>query len=190
MKLGILGGTFDPIHSGHLALARAAMSQFHLDKVLFIPAYIPPHKKNRTDVAPANVRRKMVEIAIKDQAGFEVSTIEIDRKGISYTSDTLRELKKIYPAAEFYLIVGEDSLRDLPSWKDIDDIRKTARVAAARRRASASGQEDADVLWIQMPEYPISSSNIREELKKGKLSPGVLPEEIESYIRREKVYSR
>src|SRR3989338_1455725 len=107
MKIGVLGGTFDPIHLGHLMLAGAAKNQYGLDKVVFVPAFIPPNKLNRRDITPAPYRYEMVRLAIQDIPGFEISDIELSRPDISYTVDTLRSFKQQFPDAEFYLIMGE-----------------------------------------------------------------------------------
>lgn len=188
-RIGILGGTFDPIHLGHLALAKAAREQFQLDKVLFIPAFIPPHKKDRSDITPAPYRYRMVEMAVSDEPGFEVSDIEFVRPEISYTADTLRRLKALHPDAEFFLILGADSLASLPSWKEPGEIFKMAEILAAKRQGSTLLPEIEKVNWIDMPEHPLSSSQIRESLRSGKFTGGkFFPANVEQYIKKMKLY--
>ncbi len=189
MKIGVFGGTFDPVHNGHLALARTALAQLGLDKVLFLPAFIPPHKTDREAITPAPFRYRMVEMAIQEESQFEISDMELNRPNISYTVDSLKELRSKFPGAEFYLILGEDSLKQFPSWKEPEQILKMARLAAARRPGYELGDFDAKVEWLNMPNMPISASNIRSQFALG-TSPGseVLPEKVENYIRKMKLY--
>lgn len=188
MKIGIFGGTFDPVHSGHLKLANAAMTQFGLEKILFIPAPKPPHKISQ-EITPAPFRYRMVEMAIQDEPRFEISDAELNRPDISYTSDTLRELKKKYPQDELFLILGADSVAGMASWREPEEIRKMATLVAARRPGYDAGVETAGIRWINMPEIPVSSSEIRARLARNQ-SPGaeVLPERVETYIRKMKLY--
>src|SRR3989338_3249134 len=120
MRIGILGGTFNPIHIGHLILAEEACFKLKLDKLIFVPTFIPPHKDMEPEMHPQD-RLKMVQIAIEDNPSFEVSRFEIDSKKKSYSIDTLKEFRRIYgDDAELYFITGSDSLKDLFSWKDIN----------------------------------------------------------------------
>lgn len=188
MRIGILGGTFDPIHQGHLTLAKAAQTQYNLDKVIFIPAFIPPHKQDRADITPAPHRYRMTEMAVSDELGFEVSDIEFNRPEISYTVDTLRNLRKYYPTDEFFLIMGADSLAGIASWKEPKEIFERAQVLTAKRKGSDAFQMD-NICWIDMPDCPAASSDIRENLKLGKfIDRNVLPEKVERYIRKMKLY--
>lgn len=190
MKIGILGGTFDPIHQGHLVLARAAQKQFHLDKVLLVPALIPPHKTNRRDMTPAPYRYHMVELAIEGQPGLEISNIEFDRPEISYTIETLRALRERHPKDEFFLIVGADAGADFSTWKEAGEIQKMATLLVAPR---AGCQELEKGTWtcIEMPPVALSSSQIREGLERGEtLGPQVLPEKVETYIHDMNLYRK
>ena len=190
MKTGILGGTFDPIHQGHLALARAARKQFALNRILFVPALIPPHKAAHRDMTPAPYRYRMTELAIVSEEGFEISDIEFSRPEISYTVDTLHALKQKFPRDEFFLILGEDSLAEMSQWKEPHEIRKLAAILVAKRPgAGAFSLADAGVRWIEMPECPISSTAVRREIREGKrLGAAVLPKRVEEYIREMKLY--
>ncbi len=192
MRVGVLGGTFDPIHQGHLLLARAAQKQFSLDKVLFIPALIPPHKTHKRDMAPAPYRYRMVELALKGQNAFEISHEEFDRPEVSYTVDTLKALHQKYPGSQFYLIVGADAISEIQSWKDPEEIRKLAVIAAAKRPGySMPRREAVNFEPIEMQESELSSSEIREKLSHGELlGAEFLPEEVESYVRKMNLYSR
>ena len=190
MKTGILGGTFDPIHQGHLALARAARDQFSLDRVLFVPALIPPHKAARRDMTPAPYRYRMVELAMPGEKGFEISDVEFSRPEISYTADTLHTLKEKYPEDRLFLILGEDSLAEMPRWKEPDKIKELAALLAAKRPGVAAVSYPDGVQWIQMPACSASSSAIREQIRKGgKAGPGLLPPEVEDYIHKMGLYN-
>lgn len=190
MRLGILGGTFDPIHQGHLLLAQTAQAQHHLDKVLFVPALIPPHKTAKRDMTPAPYRYKMTELAIENHPAFEISDIEFNRPDISYTVETLRLVKEKYPAAELFLLVGADSAADFSKWKDFGEIRKMAVILAAPRPGTAVVSA-GDITWLKMPECGISSTQIRNDIAEGKpLEKGELPEKVEAYVRKLNLYSK
>ena len=189
MKTGILGGTFDPIHQGHLALARAAKKQYRLDKILFIPALIPPHKTGRRDMTPAPYRYRMVEMAISNEPDFEVSDIEFNRPEISYTVETLRDLKKRHPKDEFFLITGSDTAAEIPGWREPEEIFRMASILVARRPGFEAGAAAKEIQWIDMPECPVSSSAIRERLAAGKpAGETMLPPAVEAYIHKMKLY--
>jgi len=133
MRIGILGGTFNPIHIGHLILAEEALSKLRLDKVVFVPAYIPPHKHVEGSVKPKD-RLKMVELAIADNGSFEVSTFELEAKKKSYSIDTLKEFREKYgEGAQLFFITGSDLLKDLFSWKNVNEIFKMSKFIVANR---------------------------------------------------------
>ncbi len=192
MKIGILGGTFDPIHSGHLAIALAAKEQFHLDKVLFIPAFIPPHKISKRDMTPAPYRFRMVELAIRGNPDFEVSDIELNRPEVSYTVETLRDLKSKYPKAELYFIIGADSLAEMAEWRDPEEIKKMSVLLVAPREGRRRDNFPADsrVKWIEMKEYPAASTQIRMNLEKAcrEKDEKMLPSAVSEYIEKMKLY--
>lgn len=193
MKIGILGGSFDPIHQGHLKLAEAAKEQFSLDKILFIPAFIPPHKSSHRDLTPAPYRYRMVELAIKNNPAYEISHVELDRPDISYTVDTLQALKqKAAPADEFFLILGADSLEEMPkSWKNPKEILQMATLLAAPRKGSEGNPYPAAVRWLQMPYCSISSTEIRQAIQQGKHVPEeILDPEVQNYIQRIGLYRK
>jgi nicotinate-nucleotide adenylyltransferase len=190
MKIGILGGTFDPIHEGHLALARQAQKQFCLDKVFFVPASIPPAKTVSRNLTPAPFRYRMVELAIRGEKKFEVSDVELHRPGVSYTVDTLSILRDQYPDAPLYLILGQDSFNEIMKWKEPGRIRELARFLVSRREgANGAAPFQEGVEWLDMPVTPISSSAVREMIRSGKnLERGILPKGVEQYIRRMNFY--
>ena len=190
MKIGILGGTFDPIHNGHLALARAAQKQFALDKVLFVPAFVPPHKQQKSDMSLAGPRYQMVEAALRGQQGFEICDLEFRRRGISYTIDTLTEIRKLNPGAELFLILGADAFCGMAAWREPDRIRELAVCLVAVRPGFEGEVCECDrVRRIHMPEVMISASRIREDLRKGRpVAPGLLPETVEKFLRETNLY--
>ena len=189
MKIGIFGGTFDPIHEGHLFLARAARDQYHLDKILFVPAFIPPHKTGRRDMTPAPYRYSMVEMGIRDERDFEVSDIEFNRPEVSYTVDTLRAFKTRYPDDEFFLITGSDTAVEIPGWREPEEIKKMASVLVAGRPGHAAGAGGSGLLWIDMPPHDISSSEIRRKIAAGEpIGEKIISQNVENYIRKMKLY--
>lgn len=179
MRLGILGGTFDPIHFGHLAAARAAMDCARLDRVLFIPAAVPPHRS--ATVAGAGERLEMTRLAIDDEAGFEVSDIEVRREGASYTVDTLRELHRLHPHDGLFLILGWDAAKLLPTWHEPDEVRRLASLVIVTRPGSGAPTETSDIV-CERPTPNISASALRRALARGKPVTEMLPEAVARYI--------
>ncbi|MEN6355627.1 MAG: nicotinate-nucleotide adenylyltransferase [Armatimonadota bacterium] len=193
--LGVMGGTFDPIHYGHLILAEQARERFGLDKVLFITASDPPHKTGN-DIAPALARHQMACLAVKDNAYFECSTIEIERGGTSYTIDTLLQLKQLYGDVDIRLLLGADEAAMLMSWRDPYGIQELAKIVVANR----PGQEVQDTLKLlpddfarnieplKMPGVDISSTDLRERVRSGKSIRYLVPESVENYIMNNGLY--
>ena len=184
-RLGVLGGTFDPIHMGHLILGEAAREQLDLDLVLFVPTGQPWRKAGR-DISPARDRLAMVQLAIEGNPAFEASSIETEREGPSYSHETLEILANDNPGAALYLILGTDALVDLPHWRSPERIVELATLAVASRTDGGGGDQSeaalagfqARVLKLSMPEIGISASVIRERVAHGKsvrylVSPGV-----------------
>jgi len=189
MKIGILGGTFDPIHCGHLTLARAARDQFQLSQVLFIPALNPPHKIDQRTITPASHRCRMIDIALSEEPDFEISRVEIDRSDISYTIETLRLLQKQYSGHSLFLILGVDSLNEIPTWREPQEIRNIVQLLVAHRPGEVAKEKSGDGLsWIQMSLCSFSSSEIRERIRKGQDVDSMLPQGVDDYIRKNKLY--
>jgi nicotinate-nucleotide adenylyltransferase len=187
-RLGILGGTFDPPHNGHLVLAQSALEYLKLDKVIFVPTANHPHKQH-LKITDSRSRFDMLKLAIGNNNMFEISTIEINRTGLSYTCDTLREFKKLYKGTELYLIIGGDNIPDIATWKDPEDIFAMAKVAAAMRpQCRVSGKFKDRIITIAMPPLDISSTAIRENVKRGRSIKELVPQSIENYITENGLY--
>ncbi len=187
MKIGILGGTFNPVHIGHLILAEETMEKLKLDKVFFIPAYLPPHKDN-IDIAPAGARLKMLELAIKGNNNLTVSDIEIKRKGRSYTIDTIVSFKKKYPDDELYFIIGSDLLKYLDSWKDLDEIMRAVNFIVATRPGYPLADIPKRIQRIDIRAVDISGFSVRQCIKEGKSFRYLVPESVFTYIRKNNLY--
>lgn len=199
-KIGIMGGTFDPIHYGHLILAQSALDTFGLDDILFIPSGTPWLKES-TKVLSKNKRVSMTGIAIEDNPRFALSTIEIDREGNSYSYETVNELKRIDPDAAYYFIMGADSLLKLESWKCPDLLMKECTILAAVRddcdQTGLQKQIDyltekygADIEILPSPRIDISSTQIREMIAGGKSVRYMMPDNVITFIRRNHLYER
>ena len=188
MKLGILGGTFNPIHLGHLILAEEARQRLALDKVIFVPSFLPPHKDNGL-ILDADDRYKMICLATEKNKFFETSDIEIKRKGKSYTIDTLNEFKKEYPDSELFFIIGSDVIKDLPQWQDIKEVERLVKfVIATRPGYPLKDIQEEDALLVQIQALDISAYEIRRRIK-GKLSIRYLvPEDVRQYIIKRRLY--
>ena len=180
-KIGLFGGTFDPIHLGHTIIAEWILNYLSLNRIIFIPNKIHPFSK-RENIISAEIRAEMIRIAIKDFPFFEMSTIEIERPGISYTVDTIRAMLSDYPQAEIFYIMGEDNLEKFALWKDSGEILELAKVVTFRRRNSGKigiSREDIDkMVRLETPYFDISSTDVRERIKKRQnfqslLYPGV-----------------
>ncbi len=191
-RIGIFGGTFDPPHIGHLLIAEQAREQLKLDKVLFVPAFQPPHKQDRATANPRQ-RLAMVRLAVSGSSGFEVTALEYRRRGISYTVDTLRELCGLYPGAQLFLIVGGDNFAGFRTWKSIGEILKLATVVVYKRkhhRDRMKGLHLTRVKYLEGAFLEISSTLIRERVTRRQSIRYLVPERVLRYIWRNGVYSR
>ncbi len=187
-RFGVLGGTFNPIHIGHLAMAQMALERFDLDKVIFVPSNRPPHKKI-ANLASARDRFQMVRLAIKNNPSFAVSDFEIKRKGKSYTIETVKHLCSVYPQkTKFFFIIGGDSFPDLPSWKSIDEILRRASFIVVNRPGYAGGKGRIRHCSVTMPGIDISSSYIRRRVSRGKSVKYFVPENIFRYMDHHGLY--
>ena len=197
-QLGIMGGTFDPIHNGHIQMAQKCMEKFALDEVIFLPAGEPPHKRNYA-VTDKYKRLEMTRLAVKEIPGFSVSDIEIERSGYTYTIDSMRELGQIYKNARFFYIIGADTLGELYTWRNIEEVARLTKFlvvgrsnipsealhnAAARVREDFGGQ----LLDAQFNGPELSSTFIRDLARKGAPLEGYVPLNVARYIKENNIY--
>lgn len=196
-KIGIFGGSFNPIHNGHLRLCDMMAKQAGLTLTLLVPVNLPPHKEGGA-LASAEHRLQMVRLAVQNQPDIEVSEIELRRKGKSYTIDTVEELEKQYPDAQLYLIMGADMFLTLDRWKDGDRLAKKCGICTMAREeySRADLLEKAEALQIPSTrlfisheeKIDLSSTLIRERIRQGEKITGLVPEVVERYIAEHHLY--
>ena len=198
VTLGIFGGTFDPIHNGHLAVARAAKAQLRLDRVVFVPVGTPPHKRWQP-VTPAEHRWQMVSLAVADNPGFTVSRVDIDRPAPQYSVDTVRLLRREFGTAaeDTFFIIGADALGNFPRWKDAAGIVAQCRIAAVHRPGfrpdvqsvlAAVPRLKSRLVWVEMPPVPVSATEIRQRVGQGLPIVDMVPPAVAAYIARHRLY--
>jgi nicotinate-nucleotide adenylyltransferase len=200
MRLGIFGGTFDPVHLGHLILAESCREAARLDEVWFVPAATPPHKKGRP-LSDALRRIEMLELAIAGHPQFRVCRLEIERGGVSYTVDTLRQIRALVPEAELFLLLGADSLEELHTWREADVICELALPLVVRRanhtprihesllsRIGPARWEQIRAHMVDMPLIELSSTEIRDRVAQGRSIRYRVPRAVEEYIRTHGLY--
>jgi len=188
-RIGIFGGTFDPPHKGHIAIAEEAMKQLSLDTIYFVPAYLPPHKLKHYSMT-AKHRLTMVKLAIDGHKDFKVSTIELQRRGISYTVDTLKAFRSRFPNASLILIIGADNLEQFQLWKSPKAILQLASLAVYKRRGFNQSLKNQNIAFqpIKGKLLQVSSTEIRNRLVKGLAVSKLLSRPIERYIKRHSLY--
>ena len=200
MRLGLFGGTFDPVHYGHLLLAECCREQCRLDQIWFLPALVPPHKRDE-EITAAEVRAEMLELAIGGHKSLAVSRMEIERGGVSYSVETLESLATEDPTRELYFLMGADSLADLPTWMQPARIGQLATIVVIRRSgfpepdfAPLSGIADAETIerfrehQVEMPRMDLSSTEIRRRAAKGMSIRYRTPRAVEKYIETHRLY--
>ncbi|MFA4906937.1 MAG: nicotinate-nucleotide adenylyltransferase [archaeon] len=194
MNLCVFGGTFDPPHNGHLRIADAVQKEFAFDRILFVPAFIPPHKTNQTCSAPEH-RLAMLKLAIAGYPHFVVSDIEIKRQGVSFTVDTLREIQAEWKIAkpETFLLIGGDSLTEFHTWREPENILSLANVIVACRPGFDAGSVASEILshvqFAKTPLTDISSSEIRLRVRNGEPIDELVPPTVREYIREKDLYT-
>jgi nicotinate-nucleotide adenylyltransferase len=200
MNIGVLGGTFDPIHSAHLVIAEEARLRFGFAKVLFVPAGNPWLKTDR-EITQATHRVEMVRRAISANPYFELSTIEVDRPGPSLSVETVAILQRqLGPGTVLFFLIGWDSLMGLPQWKEPDRLVRLCKLVAVTRpgfsRPDLMALESSvpgvtrSVVWLDIPPMDISSSDIRDRVAQGLSIHGLVPDEVENYIKENKLYRK
>jgi len=199
MKIGIMGGTFDPIHNGHLMLGRFARDLFDLDEIWFMPNGTPPHKASDSIESQTNHRVEMVQRAISAEKDFVLQLYEIEHRETNYSYLTMEHFKKIYPEHEFYFIIGADSLFNMEKWKSPERLLKTCVMLAAYRDGKNKTEMEAQIAYLNQkygadirllstPNIDIASSEIRQRLKLGLVIDDAIPESVLKYIRENGLY--
>jgi nicotinate-nucleotide adenylyltransferase len=197
-RLGIMGGTFDPIHYGHLVAAEGARYEYGLEKVIFIPAGQPPHKLNIKLTEPWR-RFEMTRLAVATNPYFQEMSIEIERPGPSYTIDTVLEISRLFPGAQVYFITGADAVFEILSWKRVEQLLSICKFIAAtrpgynldemwRKRGTLSQDFKKNVFYMEVPALAISSTDIRQRVREGRPVKYLLPETVEEYITSNNIY--
>ena len=204
MKIAFFGGTFDPVHNGHLALAKLVLEHRFAGRILFVPAPNPPHKTDRT-ITPFEIRYEMLALALKGEGGFALSDIERQRSGRSYTIDTLNQLSKLYEYDDILLLIGEDSLRQLHSWRQCHEIVRRFGIIAYPRGEEPGAREELRRNWteeetekllsaviLSAPCFPVSSTEIRGMIRRGEWekAEALLPPPVMNFIRKNGVYTK
>jgi len=197
-KIGLMGGTFDPVHHGHLVTAEEARFQFGMDKVVFIPAGIPPHK-TRKNISHASHRLEMTRLAVGSNPHFTVLDVEINRHGPSYAIDTVDLIREEYDGWEIYFITGADAVLEILTWKKVEELlQKCCFVAATRPgfRLESLGEKlvhlhptcSSRIKTLEVPALAISSTDIRHRVQEGRPIKYLLPEAVEEYLYRHRLY--
>lgn len=189
MKIGVYGGTFDPIHLAHLIIAEYAREELALDRLFFTPGYIPPHKKN-ADISSAAHRVAMIQCAIADNDFFDICDFEIMKKGTSYTVDTLAHIQKKYGLSHenLYFILGADNMKDFNLWKHPEKIQQMAQLVVAGRPSFEVKSNDVPFKSMDFPLFDISASLIRRRISQKKSIRYLVADKVEQYIHDNKLY--
>ena len=191
MKLGIFGGTFNPPHVGHLIVVESVCDTLHFDRIFFVPSSNPPHKLDPS-LAPPLARLQMTRLAIEENSRFQVSDIEIQRGGTSYSVDTVNAFAALYPTANLSLIIGVDNMLEFNSWKDPTDILAKAGLVAMSRPGfsvhHASSELTRLATFANVPQIGISGTDIRRRLKLGRSIRYLVPKPVEEFILRNGLY--
>lgn len=188
-RIGIFGGSFDPVHIGHLRMAEVAREAANLDRIIFVPAQVSPFKTDRK-VTPGELRLEMLRLAIADNPAFAVSDAELQRPGPSFTVDTLRTLKAESPDADFFFLTGTDTIRDLPKWRDPEIALSLATFLVATRPGVAPSDVlaalpdawESRILFVEMPGLDISSSYLRAALAAGRSTRYLLTDAVRDFV--------
>ncbi|BAH87365.1 nicotinate-nucleotide adenylyltransferase [Streptococcus mutans] len=185
-QVGILGGNFNPVHNAHLLVADQVRQQLGLDEVLLMPEYKPPHVDKKATIDEKH-RLKMLELAIKGIEGLAIETIELKRKGVSYTYDTMKDLIEQNPDVDYYFIIGADMVDYLPKWHKIDELIQMVQFVGVQRPKYKAGTS-YPVIWVDVPLMDISSSMIRDFIRKNRKPNFLLPKLVLDYIEKEGLY--
>ncbi|MCM3566542.1 nicotinate-nucleotide adenylyltransferase [Neobacillus mesonae] len=185
-KVGILGGTFNPPHIGHLLIASEVQNSLNLDEIWFMPNHVPPHKKMPESVKDEE-RLHMLELAVSDNPAFQVQPIELKREGPSYTVETMKVINETYQNIQFFFIIGADMIEYLPKWHKIDELVNLVQFVGVER-PNYHRETEYPVLYVDVPAIDVSSSMIRDRFKNGKTVRYLLPDRVIAYIEENHLY--
>ncbi|OEH93674.1 nicotinate-nucleotide adenylyltransferase [Bacillus solimangrovi] len=184
-KIGLIGGTFDPPHNGHLLIAQEVLIALSLDEIWFIPSNIPPHKSR--EITSSKHRIEMVKRAIESNDNFKINLIEFEREGRSYTVDTIKVLKELYKEYTFYFIIGSDMVEYLPKWHEVDELMKLIQFVGMKRPGYEM-ETKYPLIQIEAPQIDLSSTSLRERCERGGNTVYLLPENVKTYIEENNLY--
>ena len=187
VKVGILGGTFNPPHMGHLMMAEQVKDQLDLDKIFFMPTAEPPHSSVTKTTISSDKRVHMLELATIDNPDFEIERFEVDNGGKNYTYDTMKALIELYPTVEFYFIVGGDMIVDMPTWYKIDELVQLVQFVGVNRPGYLV-ETDYSIIMVDIPSIDISSSTIRKKVGQNCSIKYLVPDDVRNYIALEGLY--
>lgn len=185
-QVGILGGNFNPVHNAHLVVADQVRQQLQLDEVRLMPEFLPPHVDKKETIADHH-RYAMLQMAVAGIEGLGIETLELERKGISYTYDTMKLLTEQHPDTDYYFIIGGDMVDYLPKWYRIDDLLQLVQFVGVQRPRYKAGTS-YPVIWVDVPLMDISSSMVRQFIQQGRVPNFLLPHEVLDYIEEEGLY--
>lgn len=189
-RIGIMGGTFDPVHNGHIVMAESASEQLQLDRVLFIPTGNPNFKQGQ-QVTPAQDRVEMLKLALQDKPHFELDLREVERPGVTYSADTLEELHEEFPGAELYFLMGVDSAQTIVHWRRAERVAELCKVVAVQRpgysfdsidRAMEQSDIDFELICLEIDAVDVSSTEVRRRISCGETVQGLVPDAVIEYI--------
>lgn len=186
-KVGILGGTFNPPHLGHLLIADQVRDQLDLDKILFLPTAEPPHSSVSKQTIASDIRVDMLDLAIMDQPDFDMELYEVEKGGKNYTADTMEVLVDLYPAVDFYFIIGGDMIADLPTWHNIDKLVDLVQFVGVNR-PGYEAEPEYPIIMVDVPMTNINSTMIRQKIKNDCSIQYMVPKEVQKYIERKGLY--
>jgi nicotinate-nucleotide adenylyltransferase len=189
--VGILSGSFNPIHNGHLMIAQQVFEQLNLDKILFIPSKVPPHRGVSRYIPKVSVddRINMIKYDIRDNPNFQLDMTDIDLGGVSYTYETIKRLKERNPNTEYYLIVGYDIVESLSKWSHIDELVKEVHFVGVCRKGYEK-KSQYPIMWVNTPVIEISSTVIRQRVREGKSLKYYVPDDVAWYIKDKGIYKK
>jgi nicotinate-nucleotide adenylyltransferase len=187
-KIGIIGGTFDPLHNGHLMIAQEALVSCSLDEIWFMPNNKPPHKQNKR-ITEAENRIEMVKLAINDNPNFHLSLVEFERKSLSYTYETIHYLKTVHEETHFYFIIGADMVNDLVNWHEIEKLMEIVTFIGVKRPGTVIQSPFMEnIIAIEVPQFEMSSTFLRKRFANGGNTRYFLPEKVREYIEENDLY--